>query len=82
MLPIFFLMSATIGLFLLPIFTNAFADQLRYPLERVVFLGPTGWVDLYHFLVFTPLALLVGLVTQFLFEEKTITTSVWPLEHE
>jgi hypothetical protein len=82
MLPIFFLMSATIGLFLLPIFTNAFADQLRYPLERVVFLGPTGWVDLYHFLVFTPLALLVGLVTQFLFEEKTITTSVWPLERE
>lgn len=82
MLPIFFLMSATIGLFLLPIFTNAFADQLGYSLEHMVFRGPTGLVDLHHFLVFTPLALLVGLVTQFLFEEKTITTSVWPLERE
>ena len=41
---------------------------------------PAGWVDLYHFLAFIPMALFVGLVTQFLFEEKTITTSVWPLE--
>ena len=82
MLPIFFLTSASIGFFLLPIFTTAFSDQLRYPLQRLVFFGPAGFVDLHCFLVFTPLALLVGLVTQFLFEEKTITSSVWPLEHE
>jgi len=31
---------------------------------------------------FVPLALLTGLVTQFIFEEKSVTTSVWTPEEE
>lgn len=44
------------------------------------FLGPVGWVDLRQFLVYVPLALLAGLVTQFIFEDKPLTAPVWSIE--
>lgn len=44
------------------------------------FMGPAGWVDLRQFLVYVPLALLAGLVTQFIFEDKPLTAPVWSVE--
>jgi hypothetical protein len=44
------------------------------------FLGPFGWVDIKQWLVFTPLALITGLVSQFLLEDRTLATSVWAPE--
>jgi hypothetical protein len=46
------------------------------------FLGWFGWVDLYQFITFVPLALLTGLVTQFIFEERTVTASIWSSEQQ
>lgn len=44
------------------------------------FMSPAGWVDLRQFLVYVPLALLAGLVTQFIFEDKPLTAPVWSIE--
>jgi hypothetical protein len=46
------------------------------------FLGLFGWVDCYQYLTFVPLALLTGLVTQFIFEERTVTASIWSSEQQ
>ncbi len=40
-------------------------------------LGPFGWMEAKQWLVFAPFALFAGLVTQFLFEERTLPYSVW-----
>lgn len=45
-------------------------------------LGPLGLIDLLTFFILVPFALLTGLVTQFIFEEKSVTTSVWAPEVE
>jgi hypothetical protein len=44
--------------------------------------GPFGWFDLHQYTVFVPLALFTGLVTQFIFEERTVTASVWSPEEQ
>lgn len=46
----------------------------------IYFAGPAGWVDIRQFLVYVPLALLAGLVTQFIFEDKPLTAPVWSIE--
>jgi hypothetical protein len=44
--------------------------------------GPFGWFSLRQYAVFVPLALFTGLVTQFIFEEQTVTASVWSPEEQ
>lgn len=73
--------SLIIGLALVPFPTAAFADKLSASNPDFI-LGPLGWVNVQLWLAFTPLALFVGMVTQFLFEDKTITASVWPVERK
>lgn len=45
-------------------------------------LGPFGLFDLRQFLTFTPLALIAGMVSQFILEERTLPTSVWSSEQD
>jgi len=76
---VFIFSSLTIGIFILAIPTAAFF-QLVLPSKMGMILGPIGWVDFQLWLSYTPIALFLGIVTQFLFEDKTITESVWPVE--
>lgn len=76
---IFIAFSLGMGLFILPLPTAAFSSPP--PLSDWI-LGPTGWVDITLWLTYSPLALFIGLMTQFLFEEKTITSPVWQVEKE
>jgi len=78
--------SAVIGLFTVA-FTTAMARECPYaPTDlrcyRLFLLGPIGWIDLRQYISFVPLALFTGLVTQFIFEERTLTASVWAPEQE
>lgn len=71
------LSSAFMGLFAVALSTGM-RWQGANPLANQWFLlGPIGWIDLRQYLVFVPLALLTGFITQFIFEEKSITASIW-----
>lgn len=48
----------------------------------VYLFGPFGWLNLAFVITFVPLALMTGLVTQFIFEERTVTAPVWAPEEE
>ncbi|WP_322508990.1 hypothetical protein [Anaerolinea sp.] len=76
---IFIVFSLGMGLFITPFPTTAFSPP---PPHSNWFLGPTGWVDIKVWLTYSPLALFIGLMTQFLFEEKSITSPVWQMEKE
>ncbi len=67
-------MSLIVGLFVLP-FHNV--NMPMKSSDQSWFLGLAGWVNIKELISLTPLALFTGLVTQFLFEEKTISASVW-----
>ena len=71
--------SLLVGLFVLPVFTAAFSDHYVFGL---LILGPMGYLSLWDLLAFAPVALFTGLVTQFIFERETITSSVWSAERE
>lgn len=43
-------------------------------------LGPFGWISVGQWLVFVPIALFTGMVTQFIFEELTLPASIWSSE--
>lgn len=45
-------------------------------------LGPFGLIDLRQFLTFTPLALIAGMVSQFILEERTLPTSIWSSDQD
>lgn len=45
-------------------------------------LGPFGYFDLRQFLTFAPLALIAGMVSQFILEDRTLPTSVWSQEQD
>ncbi len=64
------------------LFALAFAAHLYPTPANWVIFGPLGWVDYQMMLVFTPVSLFTGLVTQFIFEEKSVTASVWSPEQE
>ena len=51
-------------------------------IAKSTFFSLFGWVDYKLYLVIFPVTLLTGLVTQFLFEEKTVTSPVWSIEEE
>lgn len=76
---IFIVFSLEMGLFITPFPTTAFSPP---PPHSDWFLGPTGWVDTRMWLTYSPLALFIGLMTQFLFEDKSITSPVWQVEKE
>lgn len=48
--------------------------------ECIRFFSLFGWVDLSVYLVIVPVTFLTGLVAQFLFEEKTVTSPIWASE--
>lgn len=66
------------GLLAAAITTAAYYDPQNPP--KISFLGPFGWVDFHQWFSFIPMALITGLVTQFLFEERTVTAPVWAPE--
>ncbi|NMB86862.1 MAG: hypothetical protein GYA17_00800 [Chloroflexi bacterium] len=75
--------SGVIGLVVVAITTQAYMNEThQVDLFNAVFLGPFGQVNIFQYLVFVPLALFTGLVTQFIFEEQTVTASVWAAEQE
>lgn len=74
-------LSAFIGLFLLAIASQMYLGD-PIPASRLVLPGPLGAIDWQTYVIFVPIALFTGLVTQFIFEEKTVTTSVWTREVE
>ena len=65
---------------LLGVFFIALATSQPFNFDRLYFPGPFGWVDLRQYLVYVPLALFTGLVTQFIFEDKPRTAPVWSPE--
>ncbi len=74
-------LSAFIGLFVLAIASQMYlGDHIQAC--QLVLVGPLGSIDWQTYLIFVPIALFTGLVTQFIFEEKTVTTSVWSREVE
>jgi len=74
--------SVFMGLFFLAIASQMYlyGDLLQSNAPHL--LGPLGLIDLLTFFILVPFALLTGLVTQFIFEEKSVTTSVWAPEVE
>jgi hypothetical protein len=80
------LLSLAISMFI-GLFTVAFITAMRGNCEvgfssLPCFFGPIGWIDWKQWVSFVPLALFTGLVTQFIFEERTLTASVWSPEQE
>ena len=73
-----FIISALAGLLSVALTTTSYVASRPLGL----FLGPFGWVDTAQYLTFVPIALFTGLVTQFIFEELTLPTSVWAREQE
>ncbi len=70
------ILSVLIGFLVLPLANQVYgAPGGNTHLEP--FSGPFGLIDLKQFLTFVPLALLTGLISQFIFEEEPLTTSVW-----
>lgn len=45
-------------------------------------LGPFGLFDLRQFITFAPLALIAGMVSQFILEERTLPSSIWASEQD
>lgn len=76
--------SAVIGLGAIALTTAmvGLGDSLLTWCGGGCFMGPFGWVDFQQYLTFVPLALFTGLVTQFIFEERTMTASVWSPEQD
>lgn len=70
-----FRLSAFLGLFLVAIASKMYPTPSNWLL-----FGPVGWIDWQMYVLFVPVALFTGLVTQFIFEEKTVTASVWSPE--
>lgn len=77
--------SFSIGLFAVSL-TTAMEWQQEACQESILFacrqqgpflIGPVGVIDLRQLVVFASLAMLTGLISQFLFEEKAITASIW-----
>lgn len=64
----------------LTVFSKAAVCGAAAHVQSQPFLGPIGWVDPKQYLVYVPLALLAGLVTQFIFEDKPLTAPVWSME--
>jgi hypothetical protein len=76
------LVSALAGLLVVSLTSLANTGPEYEQVMHWYFLGPFGWVNLYHYFLFVPLALFTGLVTQFIFEEQSVTASVWAAEQE
>lgn len=76
MILIMILLSANIGLIITAITTASYhKNNLCDPYG--CFYGVIGNVNLNEFLIYVPITIFVGLVTQFIFEEKPITYPVW-----
>ena len=77
------LISVFIGLAVVSWMTAAYHIPSNVEIYAVdCFLGLFGLVNFKLFVIFVPLALLTGLLTQFLFEDQTLMTSVWSPEQE
>lgn len=69
--------SALIGLFVVGLTTAMEKGDNREIHQLLWMIGPAGVIDLRQYLVFVPLAMLTGFVSQFIFEDKAITASIW-----
>lgn len=72
-LAITMLLSILIGFIVIPLSTYSYDDYCNQYLIKGIY----GVVDFKQLSVFVPLAYLTGLISQFIFEEKPLTTSVW-----
>ena len=70
------LLSILIGFIVVPLSTLAYNDPGKYCVQKSMY-GIFGIVDIQQLSVFIPLAYITGLISQFIFEEKPLTTSVW-----
>ena len=70
------LLSVLIGFIVIPLSTMTYNHPCNY-CDQILFNGIFGKVDIKQLLVFVPLAYITGLISQFIFEEKPLTTSVW-----
>jgi len=64
-----------IGFIVVPLTTATFDMNCEQKCFKGIF--PIGKLDFRQLSVFVPIAYLTGLVSQFIFEEKPLTTSVW-----
>lgn len=70
-----------LGLLILAIASQMYLGDY-FTSASLTILGPLGLIDWQTYVIFVPIALFSGLITQFIFEEKTVTTSVWSPEVE
>ncbi|QRN84305.1 hypothetical protein JR338_06105 [Chloroflexota bacterium] len=70
-----FLLSIFIGLIVIPLSTLAYTTS-DYCCQILINNIP-GAISVPQLIVFIPLAYITGLISQFIFEEKPLTTSVW-----
>jgi len=77
-----FMLASLVGLAVVAVITAKDPVECRHLFCHFTFWGPFGQVNLAYFISFVPMALLAGLVTQFIFEERTVTSPVWSPEEE
>jgi hypothetical protein len=68
------------GMAVLPIVTRMYPADCLSIFCSIELLSPLGFINFSYTLTFIPLALLTGLVTQFIFEERTVTAPIWSPE--
>lgn len=67
--------SVAMGLLAVVFLTNPKISQ-----PHLTVLGPFGWFDIHLMFFYVPLSFLTGLVSQFIFEEKSLTAPTWSAE--
>lgn len=71
-------LTVLVGLLAVALTTTAYSNP-QLP-STCLFIGPFGWVDLKQLVALVPMALITGLVSQFIFEERTVTAPIWATE--
>jgi hypothetical protein len=69
-----------IGMLVLPLANES--CQLIHFNDHIFLLGPLGLVSFYKLLAFAPLALLAGMISQFIWEQFPVTAPVWMMDEE
>lgn len=72
---------STMGSFLfLPFSTAVFSEKLGG--SELFGLGPIGGFDIRLSVIFIPLALVTGVILQFMFEKQPVTAPIWEIEQD
>jgi hypothetical protein len=74
------LITTISGMVVLPVITSMYPITCTASLCSLQIISPFGDISFAYALTFIPLALLTGLVTQFIFEDRTVTAPVWSPE--